>query len=227
MENTVTVHLEVPPVAMSRTVLLIEPTRRKTCTQNSQQSVIFEFWKAGENKEIGKVKISAAGVYDRLQLQKTIRLSELSHLEKILAVYKSIGSKPQAGSYKRGRPLSNADVSGRQKAKIVQIIVVPMECVCQTQAGAMGRMTVEMEVMSMTVDPAIRLTSYAIMEGVLVHPVCATITMTVETTVMNLDAVLSTDTTALTISIVVITGIVYIIIICITMMARGDASIPR
>ena len=27
------------------------------------------------------------------------------------------------------------------------------------------------------------------MEGVLVHPVCATITMTVETTVMNLDAV--------------------------------------
>ena len=38
-------------------------------------------------------------------------------------------------------------------------------------------------------DPAIRLTSYAKMEGVLVHPVCATITMTVETTVMNLDAV--------------------------------------
>ena len=35
--------------------------------------------------------------------------------------------------------------------QIVQIIVVPMECVCQTQAGAMGRMTVEMEVMSMTV----------------------------------------------------------------------------
>ena len=33
------------------------------------------------------------------------------------------------------------------------------------------------------------MTSYAIMEGVLVHPVCATITMTVETTVMNLDAV--------------------------------------
>ncbi|KAL5487029.1 hypothetical protein EMCRGX_G019584 [Ephydatia muelleri] len=51
------------------------------------------------------------------------------------------------------------------KDVIVQIIVVPMECVCQTQAGAMGRMTVEMEVMSMTVDPAIRLTFYAIMEG--------------------------------------------------------------
>ena len=31
--------------------------------------------------------------------------------------------------------------------------------------------------------------SYAKMEGVLMHPVCATITMTVETTVMNLDAV--------------------------------------
>ena len=40
---------------------------------------------------------------------------------KILAVYKSIGSKPQAsstGSYKRGRPLSNAGVSGRKKAKV-------------------------------------------------------------------------------------------------------------
>ena len=33
------------------------------------------------------------------------------------------------------------------------------------------------------------MTSYAKTEGVLVHPVCATITMTVETTVMNLDAV--------------------------------------
>ena len=40
---------------------------------------------------------------------------------KILAVYKSIGSKPQAPfavSYKRGRPLSNAGVSGRKKAKV-------------------------------------------------------------------------------------------------------------
>ena len=35
------------------------------------------------------------------------------------------------------------------------------------------------------------------------------------------------DTTALTISIVVITGIMIIIFIGITMMARGDASIPR
>ena len=51
-------------------------------------------WRAaGENKELGKVKISAAG--DRLQLQKTIRLSELPLSGIILAVYKSIGSKPQ------------------------------------------------------------------------------------------------------------------------------------
>ena len=35
--------------------------------------------------------------------------------------------------------------------QIVQIIVVPMECVCQTQAGAMVRMTVEMEVMRIAV----------------------------------------------------------------------------
>ena len=77
-------------------------------------------WRAaGENKELGKVKISAAG--DRLQLQKTIRLSELPLSGIILAVYKSIGSKPQvssAGSYKRGRPFSNAGVSGRKKAKV-------------------------------------------------------------------------------------------------------------
>ena len=85
------------------------------------QSVIYECWRAGQNKELGKVKISAAGVYDRLQLQKTIRLSELPLSGKILAVYKSIGSKPQAssaGSYKRGRPLSNAGVSGGKKAKV-------------------------------------------------------------------------------------------------------------
>ena len=40
------------------------------------KSVTHKCWKAGENK----VKVSAAGVYDRLeelQLQKTIRLSEL------------------------------------------------------------------------------------------------------------------------------------------------------
>ena len=79
---------------------------------------------AGENKEIGKVKISAAGVYDRLeemQLQMTIRLSELPLPGKILAVYKCIGSKPQAlsvGSYKRGRHLSNAGGSGRKKAMV-------------------------------------------------------------------------------------------------------------
>ena len=92
------------------------------------RSVIYECWRAGENKELGKVKISAAGVYDdRLQLQKTIRLSELplSGKIQILAVYKSIGSKPQvssAGSYKRGRPFSNAGVSGRKKAKVCDML---------------------------------------------------------------------------------------------------------
>ena len=53
------------------------------------KSVIHECWRAGENKELSKVKISAAGVYDRLeemQLQKTIRLSELPLPGKILAV---------------------------------------------------------------------------------------------------------------------------------------------
>ena len=63
--------------------------------------VIHECWKAGENKELGKMKILASGAYDRLevmQLQKTIRLSELGLPGKILAVYKSIGSKPQAPS---------------------------------------------------------------------------------------------------------------------------------
>ena len=88
------------------------------------KSVIHECWRAGEKKELGKEKISAAGVYDRLekmQLQKTIRLSKLPLPGKILAVYKSIGSKPQAssaGCYKRGRPLSNAGVSGKKKAKV-------------------------------------------------------------------------------------------------------------
>ena len=88
----------------------------------SKKCNLYECWRAGEHKELGKVKISAAGVYDdRLQLQKTIRLSELPLSGKILAVYKSIGSKPQvssAGSYKRGRPFSNAGVSGRKKAKV-------------------------------------------------------------------------------------------------------------
>ena len=74
-----------------------------------------------ESRRLSKLKISAAGVNDRLQLQKTIKLSELPLSGKILAVYKSIGSKPQASSadsYKRGRPLSNAGVSGRKKAKV-------------------------------------------------------------------------------------------------------------
>ena len=38
-------------------------------------------------------------------------------------------------------------------------------------------------------DPAIQISSYVKMEGALIPPMCATTTMTVETTVMNLDAV--------------------------------------
>ena len=80
-------------------------------------SVIHECWRAGENKELGKVNISAAGVYDRvekMQLQK----AELPLPGKM---YKSIGSKPQvpsAGGYKRGRPLSSAGISGRKKTNV-------------------------------------------------------------------------------------------------------------
>ena len=56
-------------------------------------------------------------VRSKLRMEDTVTV----HLpEKILAVYKSIGSKPQApsASYKRGRPLNNTGVSGRDKAKV-------------------------------------------------------------------------------------------------------------
>ena len=148
MEDTVTVHLEAPPDfsitgAIDQTASMyldygdtppyatelfcwLGPHEEQHAprTHHKGKNVIHECWRAGENKELGKLKISAAGVYDRLeemQLQKTIRLSELPLPGIILAVYKSIGSKPQApsaGSYKRGRPLSNAGVSGRKKAKV-------------------------------------------------------------------------------------------------------------
>ena len=115
-----TVHLEVPPVAMSRTFLLVGSHEEKRAPRTHHKGKTCNLG-AGDNKELGKVKISAAGVFDRLQLQKTIRLSELPLSGKILALYKSISSKTQAssaGSYKRGRPLSNAGVSGRKKAKV-------------------------------------------------------------------------------------------------------------
>ena len=89
-------------------------------------NVIQECWKAGDNKEHGNVKISADGVYarlDEMQLQKAIRLSELPLPGKIRAVYQRIGSKPQAECAgtckKRGRPRAD-DVAdyGTKKAKV-------------------------------------------------------------------------------------------------------------
>ena len=53
-------------------------------------SIIHECWKAGESKDQGKVKISADGVFtrlDELQLQKAIRLGELPLAGKIRDVY--------------------------------------------------------------------------------------------------------------------------------------------
>ena len=87
-------------------------------------NVIQECWKAGDNKELGSVKIAADGVYTRLdemQLQKAIRLSELPLPGKIRAVYQRIGSKPQAEYVGKihGRPRAD-DVAeyGEKKIKI-------------------------------------------------------------------------------------------------------------
>ena len=68
----------------------------------------------GENKNTGTVKISADGVFARLeemQLHNLIHLSELPLVGKIYVVYQSIGKKPQAsiGGHKCGRP---QDISG-------------------------------------------------------------------------------------------------------------------
>ena len=52
--------------------------------------LIHECWKAGENKDLGKVKISDYGVFfrlDELLSQKMIRLSELPVAGKIRVVY--------------------------------------------------------------------------------------------------------------------------------------------
>ena len=72
-------------------------------------SIIHQCWKAGESKDLGKVKISIDGMFarlDELQLQKGIRLSELPLAGKIRPVYQTIGSEPQApraAGYKHGR----------------------------------------------------------------------------------------------------------------------------
>ena len=52
----------------------------------------------GENKNTGKVKISANGVFERLeemQSHNLIHLSELPVVGKIRALYQSIGKKPR------------------------------------------------------------------------------------------------------------------------------------
>ena len=81
-------------------------------------SNIHEYWKAGESKEQEKVKISADGVFsrlDELQLKKAIRLSELPLARKIRGVYQSIGEKALAPNTKRARPKSDVGGDRRQK----------------------------------------------------------------------------------------------------------------
>ena len=85
--------------------------------------LIHECWKADENKYLGKVKISADGVFcrlDELQSQKMIRLSELPVTGKIRVVYQTIGrqSKPKLSDRKRGRSQRNETTQGRQKARM-------------------------------------------------------------------------------------------------------------
>ena len=82
--------------------------------------LIHECWKAGENKDLGRVKISADGVFcrlDELQSQKMIRLSELPVAGKIRVVYQTIGrqSEPKLSDRKRGRSQRNETTQGRQK----------------------------------------------------------------------------------------------------------------
>ena len=96
-------------------------------------SIIHECWKAGESKDQGKVKISADGVFarlDELQLQKAIRLSELPLAGKIKGVYQSIGRKseaPKASSSKRARPCGDEGSSGRQKKVKISFENLDME----------------------------------------------------------------------------------------------------
>ena len=61
-------------------------------------NVIHKCWKTGESKELGNVKISADGVFVRLEempSQKMIRSSELPLAGKIRAIYKRIGTSSQ------------------------------------------------------------------------------------------------------------------------------------
>ena len=75
------------------------------------------------------------------------------------------------------------------KDVIVQIIFVPMDCVCQTQADAMDWMSVEMELMRMVVETAPQISSGVVTDSVSMHMQSVTTAMIVQTSVMSLDVI--------------------------------------
>ena len=84
------------------------------------KTIINECWKAGENKDLKNVKISADGVFARLEemeIQKVIELCELPLPGKIRAVYQTIGRMPTSttSKRKRGRPQSEGT---KKKARV-------------------------------------------------------------------------------------------------------------
>lgn len=87
------------------------------------KTIINECWKAGENKDLGNVKISAGGVLARLEemeIQMVIKLSELQLPGKIHAVYQTIGRMtqvPTSTKRKRGRPQAEA-IGTKKKARV-------------------------------------------------------------------------------------------------------------
>ena len=89
------------------------------------KTIINECWKAGENKDLGNVKISADGVFARLEemeTQKVIKLSELPLPGKIRVVYQTIGRMTQVptsstSKRKRERPQSEGSI-GTKKARV-------------------------------------------------------------------------------------------------------------
>eukprot|EP00731_Ephydatia_muelleri_P029490 Em0021g13a len=96
-------------------------------------SIIHDCWKAVETKDLGKVKISADGVFSRLeelQLQHAIRLSKLPLAGKIRAVYQSIGQKSQvqtSAGQKRGRHQEEGSSSASQKKSRIAYEEIDME----------------------------------------------------------------------------------------------------
>ena len=90
------------------------------------KTIINECWKAGENKDLGNVKISADGVFARLEemeTQKVIKLSELPLPGKIRVVYQTIGRMTQVptsstSKRKRERPQSEGSIGTKKKARV-------------------------------------------------------------------------------------------------------------